>query len=101
MRAYLEAYRLTAETVLALLSARGGATDRRAAVKEALERGRAAFLSGGIALRESLSKAHVENALEWLAAQGVVAESAGRLSVRDGGAGLRRIVDGIAPLLAT
>jgi glycerol-3-phosphate O-acyltransferase len=68
-------------------------------VKEALERGRAAFLSGTIVLRESLSKAHVENALEWLVASGAVAETGGELSVRDGGAALREIVDVIAPLL--
>ncbi len=101
VRAYLEAYRLTAETALALLAGKTGTFDRRDVVKDALERGRAAFLSGGIVLRESLSKAHVENALEWLVSQGVVAESAGELSVRDGGAGLRDIVDVIAPLLAS
>ncbi|HEX9049570.1 MAG TPA: 1-acyl-sn-glycerol-3-phosphate acyltransferase [Anaeromyxobacter sp.] len=101
VRAYLEAYRLTAETALALLTARPGATDRRAAVvKEALERGRAAFLSGGIALRESLSKAHVENALEWLVTEGVVAESAGKLAAAEDGERLRHIVDAISPLLA-
>jgi glycerol-3-phosphate O-acyltransferase len=101
VRAYLEAYRLTAETALTLLTGATGTHDRRALVKEALERGRAAFLSGGIVLRESLSKAHVENALEWLVSQGVAVESAGKLSVRDGGAGLREIVDVITPLLAS
>jgi glycerol-3-phosphate O-acyltransferase len=100
VRAYLEAYRLTAETALALLAAPDATSDRRAFVKDALERGRAAFLSGRIVLRESLSKAHVENALEWLVSQGIVAESSGKLSLRDGGAALREIVDGIAPLLA-
>jgi len=102
VRAYLEAYRLTAETALALLASgrAGAAPDRRDLVKEALERGRAAFLSGGIVLRESLSKANVENAVEWLVAQGLVAEAGGKLSVQDGGAGLRGVVGGIAPLLA-
>ncbi len=100
VRAYLEAYRLTAETALALLVGRGSATDRRTVVKEALERGRAAFLSGRIALRESLSKAHVENALEWLVTEGVVAESGGKLSSQEGGARLRDIVDLVTPLLA-
>jgi glycerol-3-phosphate O-acyltransferase len=68
-------------------------------VKETLERGRAAFLSGGLALRESLSKATVENAVEWLVAQGVLAEDGEKLALRDAAA-LRAIVDGIAPHLA-
>jgi glycerol-3-phosphate O-acyltransferase len=97
MRAYLEAYRLTAETALALAE-RSGAPDRRTLVKESLERGRAAFLSGGIALRESLSKATVENAVEWLLGQGILADEAGKIAVRDPAA-LRDVVDRIAPLL--
>ncbi|HET8542182.1 MAG TPA: 1-acyl-sn-glycerol-3-phosphate acyltransferase [Anaeromyxobacter sp.] len=102
VRAYLEAYRLTAETALALLAGGAGEPpDRRDLVRQALERGRAAFLSGGIVLRESLSKAHVENAIEWLVSQGVVVESASKLSVTDGGAALREIVDVITPLLAS
>jgi glycerol-3-phosphate O-acyltransferase len=101
VRAYLEAYRLTGETALGLLAGPSGAApDRRDVVKQALERGRAAFLSGGIVLRESLSKAHVENALEWLVSQEIVSESDGRLSVRDGGKALREVVDVITPLLA-
>jgi glycerol-3-phosphate O-acyltransferase len=100
LRAYLEAYRLTAEAALALLVERpGGAPDRRALVKETLERGRAAFLSGGLALRESLSKATVENAVEWLVAQRILAEDGEKLTLRDEAA-LRAIVDGIAPHLA-
>ncbi len=103
MRAYLEAYRLAAETALALLHDRraAGRVDRKALVRETLERGRAAFLSGGIALRESLSKATLENAVEWLVSQRALAEDGGALAVRDGGAGLRAVVDGIAPLLAS
>jgi glycerol-3-phosphate O-acyltransferase len=97
LRAYLEAYRLTADTALALLG--GGAVDRRALVREALERGRASFLSGGLALRESLSKATVENAVEWLVAQAILSEDGDRLTLRDAAA-LREIVDGIAPYLS-
>jgi glycerol-3-phosphate O-acyltransferase len=97
MRAYLEAYRLAADTALAL-AGRAGA-DRRALVKEALDRGRAAFLSGGIALRESLSKATVENAVEWLVGQGLVSDEGGKVAVRDP-AGVRAVVDRITPLLA-
>jgi glycerol-3-phosphate O-acyltransferase len=99
MRAYLEAYRLAAETALALADGNGGATERRGLVKDALERGRASFLSGGIALRESLSKATLENAVEWLVGQGLLADEEGRVVVRDVAA-LRAIVDRLAPLLA-
>jgi glycerol-3-phosphate O-acyltransferase len=105
MRAYLEAYRLAAETALAVLGADAprheAGVDRRTLVKEALERGRAAFLSGRIALRESLSKATLENAVEWLVVQGLAAEHGGALRLADpGGAPLRAIVDGITPHIA-
>jgi glycerol-3-phosphate O-acyltransferase len=50
-------------------------------------------------LRESLSKATVENAVEWLVAQGALADEGGRLAVRDAPS-LRAIVDRVAPLLA-
>jgi glycerol-3-phosphate O-acyltransferase len=101
-RPYLEAYRLAASTALGLLSeGRADAPpDRRALVKQALEQGRAAFLAGGLALRESLSKATVENAVEWMIVQGVLAEQDGRLTLRDRDA-LREIVDGMSPLLAS
>jgi glycerol-3-phosphate O-acyltransferase len=100
VRTYLEAYRLTAATCLALCADRpGGGTDRRSLVKETLERGRAAFLSGGVALRESLSRSLIENAVEWIVSQGRVAEVDGRLSLRDDGRGLRDIVDGTTPFL--
>ncbi|WP_242395592.1 1-acyl-sn-glycerol-3-phosphate acyltransferase [Anaeromyxobacter oryzisoli] len=106
VRAYLEAYRLAAVTAATLLGPdaprqRGG-VDRRALVREALERGRGAFLSGQIALRESLSKATLDNAVEWMVGQGILAERAGKLHLRCEGdvAELRGIMDGIAPLLA-
>ena len=44
--------------------------DRKALVKQALERGRAEFLSGHVMMRESISKATLENAMEWLGGQG-------------------------------
>jgi glycerol-3-phosphate O-acyltransferase len=103
LRPYLEAYRLAAVTALDLLVERerpGGPTDRRALVRQALEQGRAAFLAGAIAVRESLSKATLENAVEWMIAQGAVAEQDGRLTVRDRDA-LREIVDGMSPFLAS
>ncbi|BDG06201.1 1-acyl-sn-glycerol-3-phosphate acyltransferase [Anaeromyxobacter oryzae] len=105
MRAYLEAYRLAATTAAALLgpdAPRHGGVDRRALVKEALERGRGAFLSGQVALRESLSKATLENAVEWMIGQGLLAEDGGKLRLpREGDVTeLRGIMDGIAPHLA-
>jgi glycerol-3-phosphate O-acyltransferase len=98
MRPYLEAYRLAFSTALELLAA-GTPPDRRTLVKEALERGQAAFLAGGVALRESVSKATIENAAEWMITQGLLGEEKGKLSLRDADA-LRAIVQGIAPLLA-
>jgi glycerol-3-phosphate O-acyltransferase len=106
MRPYLEAYRLAAGTALALLASdapRQPAPDRRALVREALERGRAAFLAGQLSAREALSKATLENAVEWLVLQQLVREEAGRLRLAagDDGAELRAIMDGIAPHLAS
>ena len=100
VRPYLEAYRLAASAALEVLSdAAGAAADRRALLGQAMDRGLAAYLAGGIALRESVSKATLENAIEWLVSQALVFDHAGRLSVADRDA-LRAIVDGIAPYLA-
>ncbi|HEU4385124.1 MAG TPA: 1-acyl-sn-glycerol-3-phosphate acyltransferase [Anaeromyxobacteraceae bacterium] len=71
-RPYLEAYGLAARTLLPA-SQSGDALDRRSLVKAALERGRADFLAGRILQRESLSKATLENAFEWLSQQGALA----------------------------
>jgi glycerol-3-phosphate O-acyltransferase len=102
VRAYFEAYRLAATTALSVLtpadSTSAPAPDRRALVREALERGRAAFLSGQIHAREALSKATLENALEWLVTQGIIVEDDGKLRLPDAGGGpLRAIVDGLTP----
>jgi len=101
-RAYLEAYRLAAETALAADgdTARRGGGEMKALVREALERGRAEFLAGRIALREALSKATLENAFEWLVSQGLMSEAAGggRPSVRHDA--LRDIIDRINRYLA-
>ena len=72
IRPYLEAYRLAAETVRFAGQA-GLPLDRKALVQASLERGRADFLAGRILLRESLSKAALENAMEWLSGQGAFA----------------------------
>ena len=67
LRPYLEAYHFTAE---ALAASPEGTVDRRALLKAALDRGRASWAAGRVALRESVSKATVENAVEWLVEQG-------------------------------
>jgi glycerol-3-phosphate O-acyltransferase len=68
-RPYLEAYRIAGETVRSA-GLSGATADRKALVKQALERGRAEFLSGTVLMRESVSKATLENAMEWLGSQG-------------------------------
>lgn len=105
VRAYLEAYRLAASTALALLGSdapRHEAIDRKALVREALERGRAAFLAGHLTSREAVSKATLENAVEWLVAQQIVTEEGGKLRLAPPGDAteLLAIMDGIAPHLA-
>jgi glycerol-3-phosphate O-acyltransferase len=93
-RSYLEAYRLATSTALAI--ARHTPVDRRALVREALERGRAAFLSGEVVLRESLSKATLSNALEWMVDQGLLLELDGgrlRMADRTGNAVLAVVVE--------
>jgi glycerol-3-phosphate O-acyltransferase len=102
-RPYLEAYRLAAEALLASSDAprqRAGGIERRTLVREALDRGRRDFLSGRIVLRESLSKATLENALEWFAVQGVAVPSDGRLLPPGDPAMVREIIDRINRLLA-
>jgi hypothetical protein len=80
---YLEGYRLAAESVRAA-GAAGSALDRKALVRAALERGKAQYLAGRILLRETLSKATVENAMEWLSARGAFAvDPAGKRIVSD------------------
>ncbi|HYQ80913.1 MAG TPA: glycerol-3-phosphate acyltransferase, partial [Anaeromyxobacteraceae bacterium] len=72
IRPYLEAYGLAARTLTGAAHD-GGPLDRRSLVKAALELGRADFLAGRVLLRESLSKATLENAFEWLSQQGAFA----------------------------
>ena len=100
LRPYLEAYRLAAEAALALLAApaRGG-LDRRALVKASLERGRATFLAGRLQCREALSKATLENAVEWLVSTGPLEEQGGKLRIAQDPVALREIIDGMTPYL--
>jgi glycerol-3-phosphate O-acyltransferase len=100
VRPFLEAYRVAASTALERLGAPGGASpDRRALLAAAMERGLAAFLAGAVALRESVSKATLENAIEWLVSGSLLTDDGGRLALADRD-GVRAIVDGIAPYLA-
>jgi glycerol-3-phosphate O-acyltransferase len=102
LRPYLEAYRAVAEAALALLGEPPRAPlDRRGLVRVALERGRAAFLAGRLANRESLSKATFENAVEWLVSTGRLAEEGGKLRIAQDPADLREIIDGMTPYLAS
>jgi glycerol-3-phosphate O-acyltransferase len=73
--------------------------DRRALVRSSLERGRAAFLAGRLQCREALSKATVENAVEWLVSTGRLEEQAGKLRITQVPADLREIIDGMTPYL--
>jgi glycerol-3-phosphate O-acyltransferase len=73
IRPYAEAYLIAAEALLAWdRRAAGAPLDRKAFLKMALERGRAAYAKGAIAHRESLSNVTLENALEWLVQQGAL-----------------------------
>ena len=103
MRAYLESYRLALETARRLLAGEEAraSVERKALVDEALEHGRADFLSGRIALRESLSKATLENAVAWLSAQGLLEAAVGKVQLPAGDRGERiaAVLDGIAPHL--
>src|SRR5262245_19229102 len=79
-RAYLECYRITLDAA-ANLSA---PCDRRALVRVALEKGRAAYLAGRIALSESLSRGTVENASEWLVQRGALPNASEGKQVQPG-----------------
>jgi glycerol-3-phosphate O-acyltransferase len=81
VRPYLECYRLAVETVRAA-GREGRPVDRKALVKGGLERGRAEFLSGRVLMRESISKATLDNALEWVGSQGAFSiDEAGKRTV--------------------
>jgi len=79
-RAFLEAYRVSADA-LAVAFPGDERLDRKGLVRLGLERGRAAYLAGRLAHREALSKATLENAVEWLVQQGALLESEGKLSL--------------------
>jgi glycerol-3-phosphate O-acyltransferase len=96
LRPYLEAYRLAAETAQAGLgNAPRHALDRKALVKHGLERGHADLLMGRLVTREALSKATLENSVEWLVSTGRIVDRNGRLEPAAGPDALREIIDGI------
>jgi len=99
-RPYLEAYRVAAD---ALPAAGEAGADRKGLLKLALDRGRAAYLAGRLAHREALSKATLENALEWLLQQRALVEDGGRLRLapewREGR--LAALLDAVDLLLST
>ena len=99
----VESYRLAAETVRASGEA-GLAADRKSLVQAGLERGRADFLAGRVLLRESLSKATLENAMEWLSGQGAFAtDASGRRVVSEGwrGESSTQLVETLGRFLAS
>lgn len=96
LRPYLEAYRLAAETAQALLvNASRHAVDRKNLVKQCLERGHADLLMGRMVTREALSKATLENSVEWLVSSGRIVDRNGRLDRATTPDALREIIDGI------
>jgi glycerol-3-phosphate O-acyltransferase len=104
LRPFLEGYRLTVETALALLdpgTPRRSYTRRRL-VADSLERGRQELESGRVSLTEAVSKATVENAVEWLILGHLLRESPdGELRAPADTQALRGVVDRMNPLLAS
>jgi glycerol-3-phosphate O-acyltransferase len=72
LRDYLESYLLAMLTLEDL--ARGGAMDRKAFVRAALETGRLEFLAGRLGAVEALSRPTVENAVAYMLDQDILAE---------------------------
>ena len=71
LRPCVETYRVAAEALDAALGG-GEALDRRALVRAAMERGRAAWLAGRILYAEALSRPTLENAFEWFGQAGAI-----------------------------
>ncbi len=78
IRPFVEGYLVATEALAAWDRKSPGAPfERRSFTRMALDHGRAAYATGAIALRESLSNATVENALEWLLQQGALEQADG------------------------
>lgn len=72
LRDYLEAYLIGAVALEDLVSA--GSLDKKAFIKDALEIGRAEFLSGRVTSAEAVSRTILENALAWFLDRQMVVE---------------------------
>jgi len=84
-RALVESYRIAVETLQHLSREDADATfDRKQLAKGLLERGRAAFATGRVAHRESISRATFENAIEWFVQEGALVRAGDRLRVDAG-----------------
>lgn len=79
-RGFLEAYRVAADAVATAFPG-DERIERKALVKLALERGRAAWLASRIDHREALSRPTLENALEWFVQQGALSQEGGKLAL--------------------
>lgn len=100
---FLEGYRLTVEAAMDLLAAPSRRpVTRRRLVGAALERGRRDLETDRIRHPEAVSKATVENAVEWLILGRFLRESGdGELTEGSAPQGLRTVVDRMNPLLAS
>lgn len=78
VRDFVESYLVAALTLEEVVA--GVITDKKAFVKEALERGRADFLSGKLSKSEALSKTNLDNAIAYLLDQQFLAEKDKKLS---------------------
>jgi glycerol-3-phosphate O-acyltransferase len=104
LRPLLEGYRLTVETALDLLApgALRRIVTRKRLLTATLDRGRGELERGRIERREAISKATVENALQWLILGQFLRESGtGELERLADLQPLRSVVDRINPLLAS
>ena len=96
LRPYLEAYRLGVETADWMLAdAPRQTVEQKALLRQCLERGRGDFHAGRILAREALSKATLENSIEWMLLTGRIVDRNGRLERAQKPDALREIVDGI------
>jgi glycerol-3-phosphate O-acyltransferase len=80
-RALVESYAIALDTLQQLATEPGAAFDRKQLLKAMLERGRAAFATGRVAQRESISRATFENAVEWFVQEGALRRAGERLQI--------------------
>ncbi len=78
LRDYLESYWVAAVTAQTLAKASG---DRKELLKRAMEKGKAAYLSGEIEASEAVSRTTLENAIQFLIEQGYLTEAQKNLTL--------------------